>query len=100
MNAAAHNDPASSGWHLDRRVPIALIVTLMVQFGAGVWFVSSLSKDVGANRDGIAELKTEFRNLKIGRDDLTSRVIRIEERLNNQTEILKDIRRAVVPNGN
>lgn len=97
MTPSKHPDPAASGWQLDKRVPIALIITLMVQFGAGVWFASRMDSRVGQNQEHIVELKSEFRNLKTGRDDLTQRVIRIEERLSNQTEMLKDIRRAVLP---
>lgn len=31
------DDPASGGWHLDRRIPVALIITLGLQT-AGVFF--------------------------------------------------------------
>ena len=31
-------DPASTGWHLDRRVPLALIIAIAVQtFGFRMW---------------------------------------------------------------
>jgi Tfp pilus assembly protein PilO len=33
-------------WHFDRRIPIALILTLVMQSGLGVWWASSLSNDV------------------------------------------------------
>jgi hypothetical protein len=33
-----HREP----WHLDRRVPIALILTIMLQSAAAVWFAASL----------------------------------------------------------
>ena len=33
-----------NGWHLDKRVPIALILTLAVQFAAGVWFAGQLAQ--------------------------------------------------------
>lgn len=40
-------------WHLDRRVPLALIVTIGLQTGAGIWWVSSLSERVNTlERDG------------------------------------------------
>lgn len=31
-------------WHLDKKVPIALIVTLLCQFAAGVWFAGKMSQ--------------------------------------------------------
>lgn len=35
-------------WHLDKRVPIALIVTLFLQTASIVWWASSLSERVTA----------------------------------------------------
>jgi len=39
-------DPAASSWHLDRRVPIALIATILLQTVAVVWWASDLSARV------------------------------------------------------
>lgn len=33
-------------WHFDKRIPLALIITLMMQSGLGVWWASSISTDV------------------------------------------------------
>lgn len=72
-------------WHLDRRVPIALIMTIVIQTAGMVWWASNLSTRVEqlerqhaaiqpqaeriirletqleAIRDGIAELKLMIR---------------------------------------
>lgn len=32
----------SDGWHLDKKVPISIIVAILIQFGGGLWFVSRL----------------------------------------------------------
>lgn len=42
----ATNNEQSSHWHLDKKVPISLIVALFVQFGAGLWFISKLEARV------------------------------------------------------
>jgi len=39
-------DPAAGNWHLDKRVPVALIITLVMQFTFGVWWVSKISTRV------------------------------------------------------
>lgn len=39
-------DPAAGGWHWDKRVPIALIITLVLQTGGIVWWASGLSSRV------------------------------------------------------
>ena len=36
----------ATGWHLDRRVPIALIVALMIQTSAGIWWAATLTARV------------------------------------------------------
>lgn len=33
-------------WHLDRKVPLALIVTIVLQTGLGVWWAASLTGEV------------------------------------------------------
>lgn len=41
------NDPAASSWHIDRRIPIAIIATLFITFatqtGAIIWWASGMS---------------------------------------------------------
>ena len=51
MNATRIPDPAENGWHVDRRIPVALVVTIvgtiMAQtFGFGIW-ISTLNNRVG-----------------------------------------------------
>lgn len=71
-------------WHLDKRVPVALIVTIMIQTGAGVWWaatqdqrVKSLeewrtdSKSVAAD---LSEIKAEIRSLNRSIDDVKERL--------------------------
>jgi TolA-binding protein len=33
-------------WHLDRKVPLALIVTIILQTGLGIWWASGLTSRV------------------------------------------------------
>lgn len=37
-----------SGWHLDRRVPITLIITLLLQAAAGLWFAAKMDSRVAS----------------------------------------------------
>lgn len=41
-------------WHLDKRVPVALIATLFLQFGAGVWWASGTDRDLQQIKADIA----------------------------------------------
>lgn len=40
---------APEPWHLDRRVPIALILTVAIQTGGMVWWASALSSQVASH---------------------------------------------------
>jgi len=40
------NDQPNNKWHLDRRVPLALIVTIAAQTFAAVWWASALNSRV------------------------------------------------------
>lgn len=48
---------AEPSWHLDRRVPIALIVTLALQTALGVWWASQVTSDVQQTRERVARLE-------------------------------------------
>lgn len=38
------SDPAGASWHLDKRVPVALIVTIVLQFSGFVWWASETAQ--------------------------------------------------------
>ena len=40
------NGASNGHWHLDKRVPITLIVAIMIQTGSFIWFMSALNSDV------------------------------------------------------
>lgn len=35
-------DEAETGWHLDKKVPISLIIAILAQMAGGLWFASKL----------------------------------------------------------
>ena len=43
MTQQQRND---GGWHLDKRVPIALIIALCVQSGGGIWWAAGINMQV------------------------------------------------------
>ena len=40
------NQPPKESWHFDKKVPIALILTLVTGYAGGIWFIAGLRKDV------------------------------------------------------
>ena len=80
-------------WVLDRHVPLALIVTIVVQTVVAVWGASNLWARVGELEREVATLTPQ-----------AERLIRLEEKLGSVqatlTEIkalLRDARRSAVP---
>ncbi len=82
LAARHHHDPGgeertmSDGyddkhWHLDRRVPIALIITIIMQTIGIVWWATSLSARVETLEHRFAELGT-----------YQARIVRLEEKQN------------------
>jgi hypothetical protein len=39
-------DPANGSWHLDKRVPVALIFTIFIQTSAIVWWAAGINARV------------------------------------------------------
>lgn len=45
-NGAERRELEPIGWHLDKKVPITLILVLLMQGVAGIWAVAEIKKDV------------------------------------------------------
>lgn len=84
--------PSREPWHLDRRVPIALIITLAVQTAGMIWWAAQLSSSVENHDRRIASL--EASDLRRGQEAqrVAEALARLDERMVAQTEILRDIR--------
>lgn len=82
-------------WHLDKRVPVALIVTILTGYAGGIWWVSDLSHKVDNNTKDIVKMENAISERAAQNTDASNRIIRIEEKLANQTDILREIKEAV-----
>lgn len=78
------SDSTREPWHLDKRVPVALIFAILLQTGAGFWWAASINERVNnlelfrqdsknAASD-IAVMKVEIVNLKGQISDLKAEV--------------------------
>lgn len=77
-------DQADSGWHLDKRVPIAIIFTIGLQTFAAAWWASNLTERVAQleKRDTRHEGNTErLITLEVQQKSLKAGQIRIEKKL-------------------
>lgn len=59
----------TQGWHLDKRVPVALIVAMFLQLIGFVWSYAILTSKVDTNEKNIARTESSL-NARIDRSDV------------------------------
>jgi len=57
----ADDENIPSGWHLDKRVPVSIILVLLFQFTGGVWIAATMNGDIAHNRQEIARVESTTR---------------------------------------
>lgn len=85
-------------WTLDKRIPIALIITVFAQFGAAVWLVSRISSDVAELQRSDIRITEQIReqNIRIAagdtaRNQADMRLVRVEEQTRQIYEAVRRI---------
>ena len=71
------SDVKKESWHLDKRVPIALISVLLIQTFGGIWWAATLTSTVEHNSENIKQFQTTY--TRMGTIEQT--LARIDERL-------------------
>ena len=71
----------SEGWHLDRRIPIALIMTLIVYAVTFIWLFSQLQANVAENSKDIISIQKTQGELQIQSSLQNTQLGRIEEQI-------------------
>ncbi len=87
--------PADESWHLDKKVPVAIIVVLVGQFLLGLWFIAKLDSKVEEQAARLA--KTEAQVSVIDREarEFGNRIVRIEEKTSSMLTILQRLERVL-----
>ena len=70
---------ADEPWHLDKRVPVALIITLLLQSALAVWWASSLSADVSTLQSRQDKQESMIENMRTTAGAQAVQLGRIEE---------------------
>jgi len=82
-------------WHLDKRIPVAILITLLFQTMGFVWVVAKMSAQIDTNTRDIARLTTlvEVQNSNVSSN--TTSIAVISTGMMNITEALRRIEGAV-----
>lgn len=85
--AQAHADQ----WHLDKRVPIALIFAILAQTVAGVWWAATLQGTVNELSRRQIIIETQADGDGVEAKSFSERLARMEERAAAQSDTLRRI---------
>lgn len=95
MNAATRQH-----WHLDKRVPIVLIATLVAQTLIITWYASRLANQIESNTARVQRLEIMVEQGRSERSDNSTAIAVIAENLRHLTSSMARIEAAVVlPDG-
>jgi Tfp pilus assembly protein PilO len=78
-------------WHLDRRVPLALLCALFVQLVAGIYWASSVSHDLVAMKSDIATLTEDLKS----KSNAITEIIALKAEQRHVVQTLERLERAV-----
>lgn len=78
-------------WHLDRRVPVVLILGMVVQAAGFVWWASSVNSQVQDHGRRIVVMEAADTRMTQEAQRLSEQIARMDERLISQTAILRRI---------
>lgn len=96
---APAKDPAEASWHFDRRIPIALIVTIALQTFGIVWWASWANSQIVTGQATDANLASvdvalaeRLKDVEGANNDVNVRLARFEVLLESATDQLKEQR--------
>lgn len=77
--ANGNGNDVSESWHLDKRVPVALITTILTQFALTIWLASAMSSDINSLKISDARQDTTIETLRTAANAQAVQLGRIEE---------------------
>ena len=83
------------GWHLDKKVPIALLAAIAFQTCTAVWWVAAKNSDDLHRDERITRIEVLQDKEQETRGKVVEQLARLDERVAIQTEVLKDVRELV-----
>lgn len=88
----------TESWHLNKSVPITLIIGLAVQAGGVIWMFSSMASDIESNRDRLTKVETQVSQIEDTAQAQAVQLGRIETRLDALMDQSERILRALEAN--
>ena len=80
------NDPQTSEWHLDKRIPVALIGAIALQFVGVVYWMATLEGRAVTNTERIEKLEEKMDPVRLVLQRIDQRLEGIERTLQQQED--------------
>jgi Tfp pilus assembly protein PilO len=71
----------TESWHLNKSVPITLIIGLAIQAAGVIWMFSSMRSDIDNNQERLTKVETHIRQIETVAQAQAVQLGRIETRL-------------------
>ncbi len=84
-----NQDNKDNQWHLDKKVPISLILAIALQTGAAIWWVSAVDARVAALELKAAKAEaalSEVVQLRARVDSIYDRQVRMDDKIDRLIE--------------
>lgn len=78
-------------WHLDKKVPVAIIATLILQAGAFVWWAAGLDIRTNEQERRIVRIESWQDGAQLKLSEINEQLSRLDERMLSQLNTLRDI---------
>ena len=92
LKMATPNQRDEDHWTFDKRIPVALIGTLVVQLAMGVWWVSALNSRVSELERGADKVLIRSASNDTDMGTVKERVLKLEINLTNINTKLDEIK--------
>lgn len=87
--------PPDDHWMLDKKIPAAVITTLVVQILGFAWYAAKLDSRVEALDGRITKSEAQLTLYERDARDVGNRLVRLEEKSAAMLDILKRVERAI-----
>ena len=87
------NDP--EGWHLDKKVPITIIIVLILQFVGMLWFAAKLDSKVEEQATRLTKTEAQISVIDREAREFGNRIVRIEEKTSSMLTILQRVEQLI-----
>lgn len=79
-------DPQTSEWHFDKRIPVALILAIALQFVGAVYWMATLEVRAVNNTERIQKLEEQLDPVRLVLQRIDQRLESIERTLQKQED--------------